>query len=310
MSVVALRPFAFLLLLSVLGVFYEGILSMGDVSGVSVPRNEQAALHQHDRVLGWVPRAEGGFVQVGDASEPVDLNALGLRDAEPDEARPFRLLVMGGAAVWGTGTAAADRFTDRLEAGSSAWDVVNAGVSGYGTDQSMLLARRLLPTLHPAALVLVFDPATDRAANQANESPGGHYKPYFVLDDTTLVLRGQPAPQALDLRGDAEPTTRLGHLLADAALRTRHPLYVGADPSEALLMRFREEVGRVGVSFFVALTRPDARLEEALDAAKITWVTLDAHATSDFSGRHWTADGHAIVASKLDRFLGGQLDNW
>jgi hypothetical protein len=309
-SVVALRPFAFLLLVSLMGALYEGVLSLGEVAVVEVPRDERVVLHRHDASLGWLPRTDGGLVQAGDAFETLRLNALGLRDAEPDDARPYRLLVMGGDAVWGTGTAAADRFTDRLEARSETWDVVNAGVSGHGTDQSMLLARQLVPTLDPTALVLVFDPATDRAFNQSNESPGGHYKPYFVLDDTTLVLKGQPAPQALDLRGDAAPASRFGHLFADAALRALHPLYVGADPSEALLVQFREEVGRVGVSFFVALTRPDRRAEEALDAARIPWVALDAHATPDFSGRHWTPEGHTAVAARLDEFLGEQLDNW
>ena len=310
MSVLVFRPFAFIALFGVMGFLYGAVLGVSGAGQVEAPRDEQVALYQHHDALGWVPRAAPGTLDGPDGPIAVRPNTLGLRDAELDSARSYRLLVMGGASVWGAGVEAADRFTDRLEARRPRWDVVNAGMSGFGTDQSLLLARRLAASFRPTAVVLVFDPATDRRANQTNVSPDGHYKPYFVLDDTTLVLRGQPVPQDVAFRDSDYLRVDFARLLADAAIRIRHPAYVGPDPSEALLVRFREEVGRVGVSFYVAFTRPDARAAAALDAAGIPWISLDAYAGPDFSGWHWTPDGHAAVAKRLDGFLSERLAGW
>lgn len=305
-----LRPFAFVLLLGVMGAFYEVILQVADVAEVDAPQDEQVALHRHDAELGWLPRSEPVVFEGADGPLEARPNTFGLRGAEPDPSRPYRILVMGGEHVWGAGVADAERFTDQLAARTPHWDVVNAGVKGYGTDQSLLLARHLVLALRPSAVLLVFDPMKDRDANQANVSPDGHYKPHFVLDDTTLVLRGQPVPEAVAFREDDLPDSQLTRLVADAATRLRHPAYIGPDPSEELLVRFREEVGRVGVSFFVALTRPDVRAEQALDAAGIAWAHVDAYEGPDYTGWHWTPEGHTVVANRLDGFLTAYLTDW
>ena len=245
-----------------------------------------------------------------DTPVAVTLNALGLRDAAPDDARPYRLLVMGGAHVWGSGVEAEARFTDRLKAAQPQWDVVNAGVSGYSTDQSMLLARRLVPALQPTALALVLDPSADRAANVANVLPDGRYKPHFVSENGTLVAQGQPVPKAVQYREDALPNARIVRLLVDGGTRLLHPGIVHEDPTTALLLRFREEVGRVGVSFFVLLTGPDREAQAALDAAGIPWTLLGADSGADFAGWHWTPAGHAAVASRLRAYFGDHLAGW
>ena len=293
-----------------MGAFYEVVLDVTGAGEVAVQQDEHVVLYQHDAELGWVPRAD--TVVVGGTGGPIEArpNVFGLRDAEPDHTRPFRVLVMGGEHVWGTGVDAEERFTDLLEARTPHWDVVNAGMGGYGTDQSLLLARRLVPALRPSAVLLVFDPMKDRDANQSNTSRDGHYKPHFVLDDTTLVLRGLPVPESVAFREEDLPDTQLLHLVVDAVTRLRHPAYVGPDPSDDLLVRFREEVGRVGVSFFVALTEPDPAAERALDAAGIPWARLDAYGEPDFTGWTWTPAGHAAVADRLDGFLQAHLTDW
>lgn len=69
---------------------------------------------------------------------------------------------------------------------------VNAGVSGYGLDQTVLRAEQQVPEVKPAALVLVF--IADDLRRSEMKRVWGAEKPYFEPAGETLTLRNVPVP--------------------------------------------------------------------------------------------------------------------
>ena len=70
--------------------------------------------------------------------------------------------------------------------------VVNAGVPGFGTDQIVLRAESLLPTLKPSALIVSLFAHDFERAGMAVFS--GASKPYFTMESGSLVLQNVPVP--------------------------------------------------------------------------------------------------------------------
>ena len=66
------------------------------------------------------------------------------------------MLFMGDSFVWGVDAEAEERFTDLLRGRIPDLAIVNAGVSGFGTDQEYLLLQRIWPKIEPKVVVLIF----------------------------------------------------------------------------------------------------------------------------------------------------------
>src|SRR5262249_36008925 len=121
-------------------------------------------------------------------------NSLGLRDVEftPD-GRPI-IMFLGDSFVWGFDSEAEERFTNLLRDDMPNYQIVNAGVPGYGTDQEYLLLQRLWDKIRTNVLVLIFGSANDRHDNTQSIRYDQYQKPYFTIADDKLVLHGQPVP--------------------------------------------------------------------------------------------------------------------
>src|SRR5579885_2225491 len=106
---------------------------------------EKIYFARYDPELGWAPRPLVTGIHRDDGfSVFVSENAWGLRAAaDVGPARRVagrrRILVLGDSYVWGYGAAQHELFTDPAVAGDGV-DLVNFGVSGYGTDQELLLS--------------------------------------------------------------------------------------------------------------------------------------------------------------------------
>ena len=99
----------------------------------------------YDATLGWRNIPNWQATTLG---RPLTINSKGLRDREYSYEKPARvrrILVLGDSYAWGYGVADKEVFTEVLEEqlhdGSGTWEVLNTGVSGWGTDQQYLFLR-------------------------------------------------------------------------------------------------------------------------------------------------------------------------
>jgi hypothetical protein len=189
-------------------------------------------------ITGWTlqPDIEGRwFNPMYEYDQMVRINSRGLRSPpvclpteEPcDVEDVFRILVLGDSYIEALHVPLDATFGQqigrwlmgaRLAAGRQV-EVVNVGVSGWGTDQQLLWLREEGPRYAPDLIVLAFYPGNDfmnnhMALEYANF--GGVRKPWFALENGALALHDFPydgeaarasIPQFEARRGEILPPT-------------------------------------------------------------------------------------------------------
>ena len=114
-----------------------GLRTIGD----DLALGNQYAFYRFDPKLGWTNTpGETGMYRRLEFSYPVANNALGMRDDEIEAKKDGekRIAVLGDSFTWGVGAATGERFTEVMEKVDPALNVLNFGVSGYGTVQQSL----------------------------------------------------------------------------------------------------------------------------------------------------------------------------
>jgi lysophospholipase L1-like esterase len=296
----------------------EILLRVVDLRILREGAGERSLTYRYDAELGWAPIPNSSSIVTTTRTIHAQHNSLGFRDIEFErDARPTMLFI-GDSFVWGVDAEANERFTDLLRSRISNTAIVNAGVSGYGTDQEYLLLQRIWPTFQPAVVVLIFCTANDRLDNGTNVRYDGYQKPYFATaTDGTLMLRGQPVPKSRQLYIKQDWLVRhlwLARVVAFAYVEIRHPQVSVPDPTERIVSKIREFVEAHGARLIVGLQFGDDKLIQHLRAERIPFVAFNgAEAYSDLYGAHWTPAGHRLVAERLFGLLSEnnivQLDN-
>jgi hypothetical protein len=183
------------LLLILGGVFFGLVLceAVLRVSGYSPPD-----FYSYDPVVGVTlrPNAEGWWTKEGRAY--IRINSQGLRDREHTRAKPantLRIAVLGDSyaealqlpmekAFWAIMEA---RLRECVSMRRQNVEVLNFGVSGFGTAQELLTLRQRVWDYSPDIVLLAITRLNDisddsRALKQSNDVP------YFVFSDGRLVL--------------------------------------------------------------------------------------------------------------------------
>lgn len=175
----------------------EVMLRIVPLDFVGSASGDRGYFSKFDPKLGWAPipsvrqyHSQQGF------SVLVEQNSLGLRaPQEIGMARTngkYRALVLGDSYVWGYGADQADIFTQDMVHARDDLELVNMGVSGYGTDQALLLYRNFGRDFDVDAVVLAFTTYND-IANNISEEAYGYDKPYFTLDNGLTLHDGHIA---------------------------------------------------------------------------------------------------------------------
>jgi lysophospholipase L1-like esterase len=116
--------------------------------------------------------------------EQASLNSRGLRGAEVRERSEIeaRIVVAGDSVVFGHGVSDEQAFPRQMEtiyaAEGRAVEVLNAGVKGYGTDQSFKYFERRLRELRPDVLVFALNP---------NDVADNLRQPLYTVKDGRLL---------------------------------------------------------------------------------------------------------------------------
>jgi hypothetical protein len=271
--------------------------------------SERSLGYRYDAELGWTPAPNSASRVTNARTVSVRHNSLGLRDGELSRDGKPVMMFLGDSFVWGLDVEASERFTDLLKPRIANYDILAAGVSGYGTDQEYLLLRRLWPLVKPAVVVLVFCADNDRLDNSSNIRYEGYQKPYFVIGaDGQPALRGQPVPLSRQQYfGDVWLVRNLwlARIAVSVYLKIRHPVLFVPDPTEKLVGLIRAYVEGKGGKFLVAIQRRDDDLAHYLQRSGIPFVSLDGAAAYPGGGigGHWTPEGQAFVAERIFKLL-------
>jgi hypothetical protein len=155
--------------------------------GLGTAVNEKSRVCRFDHDLGWAPREN---ITWGGRGYLVHQNQFGLRAPDDMQLKKTsgrkRVLVLGDSYVWGVGASQEELFT-APEVSRTDDELINGGVSGYGTDQEYLFYLREGQKFDVDQVVVAFTLYNDVANNLASRQYS-YLKPYFTLNDGQLVL--------------------------------------------------------------------------------------------------------------------------
>ncbi len=211
------------------------------------------------------------------------------------------------------------------------------GVSGYGTDQELLLFRKEVARYHPQfVVVVVMD--NDFETNVRQALFLGYEKPTFKLDNTGgIVLTNTPVPEPNVLVRLVSIPMRHSYVLNQAArayeqiklwqnslsvngsrpanVAKAFPANFKESITAALLLEIQEEARKVDAKLLLVLAdrmgELGLRLEEFFRSKHIPTVRLDSRfrlmrkqKTLHLpDGIHWSVLGHQRVADQLLKYI-------
>ncbi len=188
--------------------------------------SERGKFCQYDPALGWdgTPNASGDFEWI-DCHSFVRQNQYGYRSSAYPFARSDkkRVLVLGDSFVWGFGVDNEDMFPRLVEKESSpSQEIISMGVSGYGTDQELLLYHHKAHTWKPDTVWLAVNFLTD-LYDISDAVRYGYPKPLFRVDDKNrLTLLNVPVAKRPQPWSDPAQSisARVQHVWADRIHRS------------------------------------------------------------------------------------------
>jgi GDSL-like Lipase/Acylhydrolase family/Protein of unknown function (DUF3772) len=256
-----------------------------------------------DAELGWslVPNASTQATS-GNRTISVEINSLGLREREFTDARPGTFIFIGDSFTFGYDAERNERFSDLLQQALPQYRMINAGVSGYGTDQQYLLLQRLWKHVRPQVVVLTVCVDNDRDDNSSSFRYRRYYKPYFArTPEGEWQVRGYPLPPSkrqLFTGNVWAENSLLVRFAIFGYIATRHPEIIVPDPTEHLINMVRRTAEARGARLVVGLQRHEPRLEAYLRAQGIPFTSFDEAKGYPTAGWHWTPEGNAVVAER------------
>lgn len=179
----------------ILRYYYFGKLSIVDTNA------DRLKFYREDEKLGWspIPKSEGHFSNPRQGLNAyIKHNANGIRVNDNSfESRGKSILIVGDSVTAGFEVDNNETYSAILETlffeNGCNYRVYNAGVTGYGTDQSLWNLERLLSIVRPDYVIYMFtsnDFVDNRLIKKANTKWG---KPTFVLSKGELILKNGPS---------------------------------------------------------------------------------------------------------------------
>ena len=265
----------------------------------------------YDAHLGWRNIPDWSATTMGGE---LSINSKGLRDRDYEYAKPDgwrRILVLGDSFVWGYGVADEEIFTEylerRYETEGSKCEVINTGVSGWGTDQELLYLTRHGHKFAPDLVVLAFYLGND-PSNNIHSIQYGLNKPVYM--DLDLTLANVPVPK---------PPTDRTKLIKSGADRYELTVRIieeiaekcSSIGAELVVMKFGLFQRPTNLAALEAETQFSSHLVRIRD--KLRYLDLDEAfkersltveiLTRGNSDGHWNAYGHQVVTEILYDFL-------
>lgn len=292
------------------------MLAVPFIRGCTVPIYVEEPGHEitghrylYDQMLGWRNIPNWHAETFG---RRLTINSKGLRDREYAVKKPVgttRILVLGDSFAWGYGVSDEDIFTEVLEAKlndhNRNYEVLNTGVSGWGTDQEYLYLKQEGLQYSPDVVLLAFFLNND-PTNNLYSIQYGLFKPVFLNEN--LQLANVPVPK---------PGEQIPMIFANS-----DPIDLTLSIIDAIAKACASKDCRFVVMKFGTFLRPqdpkllewESRLESRLaPRVDLRYLDLDEEFAAQgytleqlLNGNndgHWNAFGHHKVGLILYKFL-------
>ncbi len=277
---------------------------------VGVVSDERNQIYRYDKELGWFPIPNSRKEYKGMRLIQTYHNSKGFRDADHHQKQKPRILFVGDSFLWGYDVEVEERFTELLQKLLPDREIINMGISGYGTDQELMLLEKYIDEYSPDIVFLVFCSENDHFDNRVNMNYGGYYKPCYLSREEKLIKAGVPVPKSYNYYITEYPTLfhsyfirALLRIYSRLALPTR---VVNDDPTESILLAMKKLVESRGAQFHIGLT--DRKHEES----EIKFLDDNGFQFIDISNdhaypihRHWTPEGHRQASIAIFDYLTG-----
>jgi len=158
----------------------------------------RAVFYEPDSLIGWSGRPGAHGVYLDEGSAEVRISSAGVRDREHSIVKPgdvWRVAVLGDSYTEALQVAEDKRFTSVIErllsecdaGGGRRVEVLNFGISGFGTAQEYLLLRGRVLRYAPDVVVLAFLPGNDITDNVRFLDPSLASRPYVTLNGSGQI---------------------------------------------------------------------------------------------------------------------------
>lgn len=270
----------------------------------TVNQDERNLAYDYHKRLGWFPKPNSQMQYSGGRMIDVQHNSMGFRDKPPRKKQKPRLAFLGDSFVWGYDAQEEERFTNIIGDTHPEWEILNLGVSGYGTDQAYLLLQEYWEPLQIDSVILTIS-YNDVYDNNHNCVYGGYYKPYYQFNEQGLELRGVPVPKSIHhwagenwLLGNSA----FARLAFNYYRRAVSPERVskGHELTFVLLYAFQSFLKKNNTPFLIVLQSKDEALTSFFKRQGISYVDVSMAKQFPRFGKHWTEEGHRSVAQKLE----------
>lgn len=229
-----------------------------------------------DPELGWAPLPNiTALHKRGDFSGLVHQNNYGLRG--PDDmqlnktAGKRRVLVLGDSYAWGYGVNQTELFSAPEVHGTND-EILNFGVSGYGTDQEYLFYQREGTNFVVDEVVVAFTPYNNVAHNLAPHQYG-YLKPYFTLENQQLILHTEHIRKSTlrSMFSSLNRHSRVWNLLRVLGNSLERPKSIAEARQAVYGPEDVSERDRAGVDLTVAILK---KLKDAASAQKADFCVI------------------------------------
>lgn len=303
------RKLSFILLIIIISI---SILFIGGEFIVRVLTNpkepikydERNTIFRYDKELGWYPKENSKGIHDATRTIQVLHNKHGFRDKEFEIDKKKKIAFIGDSFVWGYDVEQNERFSDKLQMLLPEYEILNLGISGYGTDQEYILLQKWINTFKPDIVFLVFS-KNDWEDNITNCRYGGYYKPYFSNSNNKIELKGTPVPKGRNYYLKEYPKLFKSQFLQKILELSLPRKSFYSDPTQLLLDKFQKLTFESGAKFILAFA--DCSIEEA--KAKIhnlnDFITIGLQNDHVYpsNGNHWTPEGHDTVCKIIYDYL-------
>ena len=272
--------------------------------------DERNLLYEHHELYGWFPQIDINRTFTGAKTIQVSHNSYGFRGSEFNlNTKKKKILILGDSFAYGYDSEEGEIFSQILGNELEDYEIFNLGVSGYSTDQELLLLKEYFHLINPDLVYLLYC-HNDWYGNSVNHVYNGYYKPYYILDSETKLIRlkGIPVPKSMlhlkfeyPLLYKSKIAIWVTNLLHNNKIVeiTENPQITFEILKE--LKSFTEQnqnadfkVGIVGVGGTPGLSR-------FLNNENFDWITIDKYLDEKFftSSGHWSRLGNKRAAKEM-----------